>query len=179
MTLTDELKILGDKIKVNQAQCNLDRETAKISALSSKELDKYEYLTGEDLGCKPGVVEKVKFDYSPLGEVFDKELDEKDKKEGLLKSLKNIESKNEEQLKEIGYQGERQLDMIDKQGKEQLKAIRKQEEQLKTSKRKKKQLIKKIEKENKSKEIILLKGNLNEILMNFNINFTNKGEVIL
>ena len=59
---------LDDKIKANQAQYNLDREAAKISALSSKELDKYEYLTGEDLGYRPGVVEKVKFKYSPLGE---------------------------------------------------------------------------------------------------------------
>ena len=40
MILTDELKILGDKIKANQAQYDLDREAAKISALSSKELYK-------------------------------------------------------------------------------------------------------------------------------------------
>ena len=52
MTLNDKLKILDDKIKVNQAQHDLDREVAKISALSSKELDKYEYLTGGDLGYK-------------------------------------------------------------------------------------------------------------------------------
>ena len=44
MTLTDELKILDDKIKANQAQYDLDREAAKISSLSSEELDKYEYL---------------------------------------------------------------------------------------------------------------------------------------
>ena len=69
MKLTDELKILDDKIKANQAQYDLDREAAKISALSSKELDKYEYLTGEDLGYKPGVVENSKFEYSPLAEV--------------------------------------------------------------------------------------------------------------
>ena len=60
MTLTDELKILNDKIKTNQAQYDLDREAAKISALSSKELNKYEYLTGEDLGYKLGVVEQAK-----------------------------------------------------------------------------------------------------------------------
>ena len=49
MTLTDELKILDDKIKANQAQYELGREVAKISALSSKDvLEKYEYLTGED-----------------------------------------------------------------------------------------------------------------------------------
>ena len=50
MTLTDELKILDDKIKVNQAQYDLDREAAEMSALSTKVLDKYEYLTGEVLG---------------------------------------------------------------------------------------------------------------------------------
>ena len=44
MALTDELKTLDDKIKTTQAE-NLDREVAKISALSSKEMDKYEYLT--------------------------------------------------------------------------------------------------------------------------------------
>ena len=48
MTLTDELKILDNKIKANQAQYDLDREASKISALSPKELDKYEYLTGEN-----------------------------------------------------------------------------------------------------------------------------------
>ena len=41
MTSTDELKILDDKIKANQGQYDLDREAANISALSSKELDKY------------------------------------------------------------------------------------------------------------------------------------------
>ena len=72
MTLTDELKSLDDKIKVNQAQYNLDREAAKILALPSKELDKYEYSTSEDLGYKPGVVENIKFQYSPLGEALNK-----------------------------------------------------------------------------------------------------------
>ena len=60
MTLTDEFKILDEKIKANQAQYDLHREAAKISALSSTELDRYKYLTGEDLGCKPGVVEKYR-----------------------------------------------------------------------------------------------------------------------
>ena len=56
MTLADEIKVLGDKIKGNQPQYSVDRKAAKISELSSGELEKYEYLTGEDLGCKPGVV---------------------------------------------------------------------------------------------------------------------------
>ena len=95
MTLTDELKTLDNKIKANQAQYDLDRKAAKISALSSKELDKYKYLTGEDLGYKPGVVEQGKFKYSPLGKVFNKRLEKEDKKEGLLKRLKNMEDKKE------------------------------------------------------------------------------------
>ena len=69
-TLTDELKILDDKIKANQAQYDLDIEAAKISVLSSKEVDNYRYFTGEDLGYKPGVVEQAKFEYSPLRKVF-------------------------------------------------------------------------------------------------------------
>ena len=79
-------------------------------------MDKYEYLTGEDLGYKSGVVEQANFVYFPLGNFFNKGLEKKDKKEGPLKRLKDIEGKNEQQLKEIEYQGERQLDMIDKQG---------------------------------------------------------------
>ena len=59
MALTDELKILDDKIKASQAQYDLYREAAKLSALSSKELNKYEYLTVENLGYKPGVLNKI------------------------------------------------------------------------------------------------------------------------
>ena len=71
MTLTDQLKILDNKIKANQVQYDLVRETAKTSALSSKDLsEKQEYLTGEDLGHRPNVLEKTKFDYSPLGPVL-------------------------------------------------------------------------------------------------------------
>ena len=72
MTLTDELKILDDKISANQAEYDLDREAAKISAFSTKELDQYEYLIGEDIGYKPGLIEKAKFEYSSLGEAFNK-----------------------------------------------------------------------------------------------------------
>ena len=74
MTVTDQFKIIDDKIRANQAQYDLDRIAAKISAHSSGNLRKYEYLTGEDLGYKPSVVEPAKFDYSPLGKIFDKRL---------------------------------------------------------------------------------------------------------
>ena len=58
MTLTEQVKILDDKIKANIAQYDLDREAAKISALLSEELEKYEYLTGEDLEYKSDVIQK-------------------------------------------------------------------------------------------------------------------------
>ena len=69
--------------------------------LSYKELEKCEYLTGEDLGYKPGVVNQAKLEYSLLGKVFHQGLHEKNKKERLLKKLKGIEEKNEEQVKMI------------------------------------------------------------------------------
>ena len=100
MTVTDQIKILDRKIIQNEAQYDLDRKAAKISALSSNNLNKYEYLTGEDLGLKPSTVEQAQFEYSPLGKIFNKGLDKDEgKKEGLLKRLKNLEDKNEQQLK--------------------------------------------------------------------------------
>ena len=80
MTVTDQLKINGNKIKANQAQYDLDRLAAKMPAYSSGDLRKYEYLTREDLGYKPSVVEQAKFEYSPLSKIFNKELTERDKK---------------------------------------------------------------------------------------------------
>ena len=91
MTVTDQIEILNRKIKQNEAQYDLDRKAAKISALFSNNLEKYEYLTGEDLDLKPSTVEQAKCEYSPLSKLFNKGLDEEDKKDGLLKRLKNIE----------------------------------------------------------------------------------------
>ena len=75
----------------NEAQYGLDRREVKISALYSDNLDKYEYLTDEDLGLKPSTTEQAKFEYSPLGKVFTKGLDKDDQKDELFKRLKNIE----------------------------------------------------------------------------------------
>ena len=54
----------------NEAQYGLDRKSAKISAFSSNNFGKYEYLTGEDLSLKPSTIEQTKSEYSPLGKVF-------------------------------------------------------------------------------------------------------------
>ena len=100
MTITDQIIILDIKIMQNETQYDLDIKAAKIYALSSNNLDKYEYLSGEDLDLKPSTIEQAKFECSPLCKIFNMRLDkeEKHKKEGLFKRLKNIEDKNEKLL---------------------------------------------------------------------------------
>ena len=56
--------------------------------MSPKNLDKYELLTGEDLDLKPSTVAQAKFEYSPLGNVFNKGLSEEDKKKAIKKTKK-------------------------------------------------------------------------------------------
>ena len=97
MTVTDQIKILNRKIKQNESQYDLDRE----AALPSKNLDKYELLTGEDLDITPSIVEQAKFEYSPLGKIFNKGLSGKDKEEELFKRLENIKDKSEELINTI------------------------------------------------------------------------------
>ena len=91
MTRKEQVKILDDKY-------NLDRMNAEISAYSSGDLPKYEYLTNKDLGYKPDTFEQAKFEYSPLDKVFTDGLDKSNRKEGLLKRLKNIEDRSNNQL---------------------------------------------------------------------------------
>ena len=93
MTRKEQVEILDDKIKANERQYDLDRINAEISAYSSGDLPKYEYLTKKDLGYKPDALEKVKSEYSPIGKVFTDGLakEDKSKKVGLFKRLKNIE----------------------------------------------------------------------------------------
>ena len=98
MTRKEQNEILNDKIEANNAQYNLDRMNAEISAYSSGDLPKYEYLTKKDLKYKPDTFEQAKFEYSPLGKVFTDGLDKSDRNEGLLKKLKNIEDRNNNQL---------------------------------------------------------------------------------
>ena len=64
----------------NEAQYDLDRKAAKIFPLSSNNLDKHEYFTGEDLALKPSTVEQARFEYFPLGKVFNKGLEQQEKK---------------------------------------------------------------------------------------------------
>ena len=144
----DQIKILNRKIRQNKAQDDLDRKAAKISALSSKNLDKYEYLTGEDLCLKPSTVEQAKFEYSPLGKKFNRGLSEDDKKEGLFKRLKNIEN------------------MIKDENEKELKPI-KNEEQSEVLK------DESTVDDKKPKKIVLLKDKLDYIFKNFGSNFNS------
>ena len=67
---------IKDQIKDEKLQYNINREAAKISALSSGKLHKYEYLTGEDIlpSTQQQIIEQTKFTYSPLGKAFDKQI---------------------------------------------------------------------------------------------------------
>ena len=85
----------------NEAQYDLDRKAAKISAFSSNNLDKYEYLTGEGLGLRPSTIEETKFEYSSLCKIFNKGLSKDDEKDGLFKRLKNIEGENKKESESI------------------------------------------------------------------------------
>ena len=92
MTVNNQLI---EKYRQNKADYDLYRQNAEISALSSEDLDKYEYLTGKDLEYKLDPIQTAKFEYSPLGQVFNKGLDSSERQEGLLKRLKNIEDKTD------------------------------------------------------------------------------------
>ena len=93
MIKSNQIKILNDKIKANNAQYKIDRLNADISAFSEGDLDKYEFLTHKDLKYKPNALDKAKFEFSPMGKAFNKGLNKKAenyKEEGVIKLLKDI-----------------------------------------------------------------------------------------
>ena len=81
---------IEDKIKDEKLQYNINREAVKISALSSGKIDKYEYLTGEEIlpTNQQQIIEQAKFTYSPLGKAFEKQ-------------TKTIKDQGEKQIKAI------------------------------------------------------------------------------
>ena len=68
--------IIDGKIRDEKLQYNINRETAKISALSSRKINKYEYLTGEEIlpSNQRQIIEQTKLTYSPLGRAFEKKI---------------------------------------------------------------------------------------------------------
>ena len=67
---------IDDKIKDEKLQYHINREAARISALSSGKIDKYEFLTGEEIlpSNQSRVIEPDKFPFSPLGKAFEKQI---------------------------------------------------------------------------------------------------------
>ena len=92
MTRKDQIKILNDKIESNTNQYKLGRLNAEISAFSSGDLNKYDFLARKDLKYKPNVLGKAKFEFSPLGKAFSVVLDKTAQgyQEGEIKLLKDI-----------------------------------------------------------------------------------------
>ena len=70
---------INDKIRDEKLQYGVNREAAKLSALSLDKIDKYEYLTGEEISPfnKQQIIEQAKFTYSVLGKAFEKQIKKK------------------------------------------------------------------------------------------------------
>ena len=81
---------IDDKIKDEKLQYNINKEAAKISALSSGKIDKYEVLTGEEIlpSDESRIIEQAKFTYSSLLKAFEKQ-------------IKKIEDQGEKQIKAL------------------------------------------------------------------------------
>ena len=95
MTRKEQNKILDAKIESNVNQYKVDRMNAEISAFSSGDLNKYEFLKRIDLNYKPNALDKARFEFSPLGRAFN---------EGLVKTIPNYQKEGViKLLKEIRY----------------------------------------------------------------------------
>ena len=93
MIRKEQDKILDAKIESNVNQYKVDRLNAEISAFSSGDLSKYNFLIRKDLKYKPNALDKARFEFSPLGETFSTRLDKtvpNYKNEGVIKLLRNI-----------------------------------------------------------------------------------------
>ena len=116
---------INDQIKDEKLQYDINREAAKISALSSGKLHKYEYLTGEDTlpSNQKQIIEQTKFTYSPLGNAFEKQIktieDQGKKQVDALNTLKSdnnkkLEIKNEDIIPESAFASDEAMEELNK-----------------------------------------------------------------
>ena len=100
---------IEDQIRDEKLKFDINREAAKISALSSDKIDKYEYLTGEEIlpSNQQQIIEQAKFTYSPLGKAFEKQ-------------SKTIEDQGEKQIKAIQDNKEQLVNINDEDDKNKL-----------------------------------------------------------
>ena len=113
---------INDQIRDEKLQYNINREAAKISALSSGTIYKYEYLTGEDIlsSNQQQIIEQAKFTYSPLKKAFGKQIktieDQGQKQVDVLNTLKyNIQLRIEDVIPNDSLnndEAEKELDKI-------------------------------------------------------------------
>ena len=96
---------IDDKIKDDKLQYDINREEAKISALSSGKIDKYEQLTGEEIlpSDQSRIIEQVKFTYSPLCKAFENK-------------MKTIEDQGEKQMRALEEHGKQLVKYSDDKG---------------------------------------------------------------
>ena len=93
MTRKEQNKILDAKVESNVNQYKVDRLNAEISAFSSGDLNKFEFLKRIDLNYKPNALDKARFEFSPLGKTFSMGLDKTAQgyqEEGIIKLIKDI-----------------------------------------------------------------------------------------
>ena len=117
MTRKEQNKILDDKIESNVNQCKVDRLNAEISAFSSGDLNKYEFLTRRDLKYKPNALDKARFEFSPLGQTFSTGLDKTTQgyqEEGVIKLLKDIRDGLAGGIFKFKNNGESEMSNLDK-----------------------------------------------------------------
>ena len=124
---------IDDNIRDEKIQYDINREAAKISALSSGKIDKYEFLTGDEilLSHQSRITEQVNFTYSPLAKAFEKQIktieDQGIRQAEALKALKSEEDKDD--IKSM--EGVFQKDMRSNESKIETYEVKKWEEKSK------------------------------------------------
>ena len=88
---------INDQIRDEKLQYDINREAAKISALSSNKIGKYEYLTGEEIlpSNQKQIIEQAKFTYSHLGKAFEKQIKTIDQGKKQVVDLQNLKPKKQ------------------------------------------------------------------------------------
>ena len=113
---------INDQIRDEKLQCGINRESAKISALSSGKIHKYEYLTGEDIlpSNQQQIIEQARFTYSPLGKPFEKQMKTiEDQGQKQVEALNTLKSNNQLTIEDVipknalnNDEAEKELDKI-------------------------------------------------------------------
>ena len=93
-----------DQIRDEKLQYNINRKAAEISALSSGKINKYEYLTGEDIlpSNQHQIIEQARFTYSPLGKAFEKQIKTiEDQGQKQVEALNTLKSNNQLTIEDV------------------------------------------------------------------------------